>query len=168
MDLRDRIYEMLRPTEWSAEATEPAGLTCTMRGYQRRALAWMAHRECSEAGASTAPEGFADSSAVWNGTQHPCWQRATLPSGLHVYHNWFTGVHSSPIFATFLGSPLKVSEKPHTIMQRRRAAEPAAAAAAAPARRRAGGRDGPGQDGGRARPHPEAPAAAAAAARQLH
>ncbi len=25
MDLRDRIYEMLRPVEWTAEATEPSG-----------------------------------------------------------------------------------------------------------------------------------------------
>jgi hypothetical protein len=25
MDLRDRIYEMLRPVDWTAEATEPSG-----------------------------------------------------------------------------------------------------------------------------------------------
>ena len=25
VDLRDSVYEMLRPTEWSAEASEPAG-----------------------------------------------------------------------------------------------------------------------------------------------
>jgi hypothetical protein len=181
MDLRERIYEILQPTDWTAEATEPsgakalsrlqakealtiilipgmgysrclkssvflqpitasgfsacltasyflaravrigacacprvfkiAGLTCTLRGYQRRALAWMAQREAfdlspADTGAapcsSTAwPESFAHDRAVWNGTQHPCWQRIRLPSGQQVFHNWCTGKRHNNFHCTF-------------------------------------------------------------------
>ncbi|EIE20408.1 hypothetical protein COCSUDRAFT_67348 [Coccomyxa subellipsoidea C-169] len=101
MDLRDRIYEMLRPVEWTAEATEPSGLTCTMPGYQRRALAWMTRREALQdggepsistaGGTSATAGGLGPSLPVWNGTHHPCWQRVALPSGEAFYHNWNTG-----------------------------------------------------------------------------
>ncbi|BDA50767.1 probable E3 ubiquitin-protein ligase SHPRH [Coccomyxa sp. Obi] len=98
LGLRDQIYEMLRPTDWTAEATEPSGLTCTMRGYQRRALAWMSQRESlEEAGPSTSATASGLQTSlpaqrlVWNGTHNPTWQRLTDPAGLAFYHNWDAG-----------------------------------------------------------------------------
>ena len=82
-----------------------AGLACTMRGYQRRALAWMASREAGSAQPdqhgstprSSSSKSAATSSAIWNGASHPSWQRVTLPSGQPFYHNWMTGMaHSRP------------------------------------------------------------------------
>lgn len=72
-----------------------------MRGYQRRALAWMASREDNavlpdQAGSSSRqPSGKSPANseaAIWHGTLHPSWQRVLLPSGLPFYHNWMTGV----------------------------------------------------------------------------
>ncbi|CAL8465161.1 g4696 [Coccomyxa elongata] len=97
LGLRDQLYEMLRPTDWTAEATEPSGLTCTMRGYQRRALAWMSHREGLEEGPSTSAaasdlhDSLPGQLLVWNGTHNPIWQRLTDPAGQAFYHNWDTG-----------------------------------------------------------------------------
>ncbi len=78
-----------------------AGLTCTMPGYQRRALAWMMRREALQdrgepssstaGGTSATAGGLGPSLPVWNGTHHPCWQRVALPSGEAFYHNWNTG-----------------------------------------------------------------------------
>ena len=71
-----------------------------MRGYQRRALAWMVSREACAAvpdqeGCSARPsssKSAVDSPTVWNGTPHPSWQRVALPSGLPLFHNWMTGM----------------------------------------------------------------------------
>lgn len=69
-----------------------------MRGYQRRALAWMAMREAcaaepeeSRGVLSTGKLLMASPTAVWNGTPHPSWQRILLPSGLPFYNNYLTG-----------------------------------------------------------------------------
>ena len=74
-----------------------AGLACTMRGYQRRALAWMASREAysllpseQEGRPSMSSTGRLPP-AIWRGTPHPSWQQCLLPSGLPFYHNWMTG-----------------------------------------------------------------------------
>ena len=96
-----------------------------MRGYQRRALAWMVSREaCVEApdqeGSSSASSlsrgAAAHPPAVWNGTPHPSWQRVVLPSGLPFYHNWLTGTvlltilsciqrkHASPLCLQYVPS----------------------------------------------------------------
>ena len=83
-------------------AVLPAGLACTMRGYQRRALAWMASREAGTAtGQGSSSDGASSSAtaasgaAIWNGTSHPSWEKACLPSGLPFFYNWMTGRKST-------------------------------------------------------------------------
>lgn len=43
--LRDRVFHAVKPLDWIKECDDPSGLKCTLYKYQRRALAWMQHRE---------------------------------------------------------------------------------------------------------------------------
>lgn len=43
--LRDRVFHAVKPLDWAKECSDPSGLKCTLYKYQRRALAWMQHRE---------------------------------------------------------------------------------------------------------------------------
>lgn len=58
--------------------------------------------------ASTSQQDSADAEAaemfgVGEGAVHPCWQPVTLPSGLHVYENRYTGhTHTTVTVAAVL------------------------------------------------------------------
>lgn len=84
------------------------GLKLPLHTYQRHALAWMSWREriggksaedatfaVSSSQQDSADAEAADMFGVGEGAVHPCWQPITLPSGLHVYENRYTGnLHS--------------------------------------------------------------------------
>lgn len=80
------------------------GLKLPLHTYQRHALAWMSWRERIGAksaddatfAASSSQQDSADAEAaemfgVGEGAVHPCWQPVTLPSGLHIFENRYTG-----------------------------------------------------------------------------
>lgn len=84
--------------------TSAAGLKLALHAYQRHALAWMTWRE--RIGTSSLPEAAfwpsssaqdtidAEAAAMFGvgvGSLHPCWQPVTLPSGLKVFENRYTG-----------------------------------------------------------------------------
>lgn len=114
--------------DWSnCLADEPytcAGLKLPLHAYQRHALAWMCWRERAGAGTSSSRQQAraldfdmggdtagssmdtsmdAEAAAVFESdgmcTLHPCWQPVTLPSGLRIFENRYTGIsgqHLSP------------------------------------------------------------------------
>ena len=97
------------------------GLKLPLHAYQRHALAWMCWRERigagqdsasprtgpgagpmlgspNKAGSSLDDSVDAETEAMFGARRgpggqslHPCWQPVTLPSGLHVFENRFTG-----------------------------------------------------------------------------
>lgn len=80
------------------------GLKLPLHTYQRHALAWMSWRERiggkaaddASFAVSSSQQDSADAEAgevfrVGEGAVHPCWQPVTLPSGLHIYENRYTG-----------------------------------------------------------------------------
>ncbi|KAK9830399.1 hypothetical protein WJX72_011536 [[Myrmecia] bisecta] len=73
--LRDEIFDMVLPTKWTAELSAPAGLTCTLFRYQRRALAWMSW------------QGWLPSQAL----RHPLWEPVQFQTGLRIIYNAWTG-----------------------------------------------------------------------------
>ncbi len=44
----DAFYDTLRPSNYSHEVEQPKGLTNSLFPYQRKAVAWMLHRETME------------------------------------------------------------------------------------------------------------------------
>ncbi|KAL0047258.1 hypothetical protein WJX82_010979 [Trebouxia sp. C0006] len=100
--LRDDLLGMVCPSDWTIQAPEPPGLKLPLHAYQRHALAWMSWREriggssdCS-CDPSSSQQDSIDSEAagmfgVTEGALHPCWQPVTLPSGLHIFENRYTG-----------------------------------------------------------------------------
>ena len=80
------------------------GLKLPLHSYQRHALAWMSWRErlgakstdIASVAQSSSQQDSEDAEAaemfgVGEGAVHPCWQPVTLPSGLHIYENRYTG-----------------------------------------------------------------------------
>ena len=83
---------------------QSTGLKLPLHTYQRHALAWMSWRERiggkyaddTSFAVSSSQQDNADAEAaemfgVGEGAVHPCWQPVTLPSGLHIYENRYTG-----------------------------------------------------------------------------
>ena len=73
------LFESIRPTPaWTLAAAQPAGLTCTLRPFQQKALAWMMARE-------NPPETAVFEDALW--------QRVVL-NGWPAWYQPFLGVVS--------------------------------------------------------------------------
>lgn len=95
---RDRIFELVLPSDWQLEAPEPPGLSCTLFRYQRRCLAWLKWRESlgSSVPGSTAPvdqaagvgagmQGDSRSRKLALAQTNLRWQPLSLPSGLRAW-----------------------------------------------------------------------------------
>lgn len=54
--VRDAVLRLAAPTTWDTEFEGPAGMKCKLFAYQRRALAWMAWRECTSDASQIIPE----------------------------------------------------------------------------------------------------------------
>ena len=95
-----------------------SGLKLSLHAYQRHALAWMSWRDriggssdCSgDPFPSSSQQDSIDSEAagmfgLTEGALHPCWQPVTLPSGLHIFENRYTGrTYCLVIMPNFLAS----------------------------------------------------------------
>jgi len=79
-----------------------SGLKLPLHAYQRHALAWMSWRErtggspnCNGTPSSSQQDSIDSEAAgmfgLTEGALHPCWQPVTLPSGLHIFENRYTG-----------------------------------------------------------------------------
>ena len=81
-----------------------SGLKLPLHAYQRHALAWMSWRERTGGSSDCSGHSFSSSSqqdsidseaagmfGLTEGALHPCWQPVTLPSGLHIFENRYTG-----------------------------------------------------------------------------
>ncbi|KAL0039084.1 hypothetical protein WJX77_007371 [Trebouxia sp. C0004] len=100
--LRDDLLGMVCPSDWTIQAPEPPGLKLPLHAYQRHALAWMSWRErvggsndCIDNPSSSQQDSIDSEAAgvfgLMEGGLHPCWQPVTLPSGLHIFENRYTG-----------------------------------------------------------------------------
>lgn len=82
--LRDSIFKMVLPSDWTLEEPEPPGLKATLFRYQRRALGWMRFRE----GVGEAPPGSVRAQVPKTDL---CWKAVKLPSGHRVFYNCVDG-----------------------------------------------------------------------------
>eukprot|EP00884_Botryococcus_braunii_P013521 jgi/Botrbrau1/2216/Bobra.101_2s0045.1 len=64
-NLREDIFNIIRPHEWAQELSEPPGLVSFLFPYQRRALSWMSWREqkCNGGPEATVPPQRVDALA---------------------------------------------------------------------------------------------------------
>ncbi|GFR52444.1 hypothetical protein Agub_g15018, partial [Astrephomene gubernaculifera] len=56
-DVRDEVFDIVAPRDWSVTHPDPPGLKCRLYRYQQRALAWMVWRETQP---ELGPEGCED------------------------------------------------------------------------------------------------------------
>jgi len=70
------LFQSIRPTPaWTRRAAQPEGLSCTLRPFQQKALAWMMMRESEAAGREY---------------DNPLWERVLL-NGRPAFYNQFSG-----------------------------------------------------------------------------
>jgi len=67
---RDRIFELVLPSDWQLEAGEPPGLACTLFRYQRRCLSWLKWRESLGGPGSSGGGGAGGANAEGGDKEH--------------------------------------------------------------------------------------------------
>lgn len=85
-NLRDNIFNVIKPLDWNKEYEDPDGLKCTLYKYQKRALAWMLHRE-----SGLSDDEFLDGSSVRARDNPSIRFIPVVTKNLILYFDYFSG-----------------------------------------------------------------------------